>query len=67
MDTNCLCCADEMASDQLICWDCYKLTNRATPGTYPHLEGTSTIDGVSSVVITSADVDRWSDLRDARS
>jgi hypothetical protein len=56
-----------MADELLVCWTCYRDTNRAIPGTYPHPEGTSTIDGVPSIVITVADVDHWLAVRDARS
>ena len=67
MHITCPCCGDEMASEQIVCWTCFRATNRAMPGTYPHPEGTSTIDGVPSIVITGADVNHWLALRDARS
>lgn len=34
----CPCCGDDMNAANVVCWHCYRLTNRLTPGNHPGLE-----------------------------
>ncbi len=55
----CPCCSDDMSPALVACWDCYRLCDRLTPGTYP--------DGFGGTfTLSRADVDRWDGHRDDR-
>ena len=55
---GCPCCGDPMSPANVVCWTCYRLTNRLQPGTYPDVGGT--------FEITEADVARYDALRARR-
>lgn len=54
----CPCCGDPMGAYSVVCWPCYRWTNRLTPGTY-------TDRGVPSEV-TAVDIARWDEARRLR-
>lgn len=59
---GCPCCGEEMDGRNVVCWRCWRETNKLTPGTYVD---TYTIAG-STFTITREDVERYERQRDAR-
>ena len=58
---GCPCCGDPMHPDQIVCWPCFRSTDRLTPGSYPD----PTFAG-HCVRLDADDVDRWESARDVR-
>lgn len=57
---ECPCCGDEMSRELVVCWSCYRASNRLTPGSYASLIGTS------PRLITTHMVSRWDAERSQR-
>ena len=57
----CPCCGDPMHPDQIVCWPCYRSTDRLTPGRHAD----PTFAGMTFTV-SAANVERWEAERDAR-
>ena len=56
--TNCPCCGDPMDVGCVVCWVCYRATDRLTPGTYPDPEAPN-----QTFTITAEDVKRYESFR----
>lgn len=56
---SCPCCGDPMDPSCVVCWECYRLSNRLQAGTWPDGNG-------SSFELTTADVERYDGLRAER-
>lgn len=55
----CPCCSEDMDSAQVVCWTCYRQSDRLTAGTWP--------DGMGSTfTLTAADIARYDALRAVR-
>lgn len=64
MDTDmrkvaCPCCGGPMAMEEVVCWACFRLTNKLTPGVYTDSDG-------DVCDITREDVDRYDRARERR-
>ena len=55
---GCPCCGEDMRADQVTCWECYRESNRLTPGTYR-------TDG-QTWTLPQESIDRYAAMRDAR-
>ena len=59
----CPCCGEDMDSDNVVCWRCYRETDRLTPGTY---RDTYVRGAIEHFTITREDVARYQAMRDER-
>ena len=57
----CPCCGDPMHVDQVVCWPCWRTTDRLTPGRYPD----PTLAG-HWLRLDAGDLEQWEAARDAR-
>jgi hypothetical protein len=66
--TYCPCCGDAMPSTLVVCWPCYRFTDRLTPGTYREIVSAGWGDHYTSerFTLSAADVDQWESERAAR-
>ena len=55
---GCPCCGDPMDSNMVVCWVCYRWTDRLTPGSYDDMGFLN--------MITAADIAEWDAARDGR-
>lgn len=58
---GCPCCGEEMDSTCVVCWDCYRSSNRLTAGTYP-----DSYSPGATFTLTAADIERYDSARAAR-
>ena len=58
--TGCPCCGDTMPTDLVVCWTCYRLSDRLQAGRWPDGNGLT-------FVVTDEDIKRWDKARDKRS
>lgn len=56
MTVACPCCGDNMTADMVVCWECFRLTDKLTPGTYPNNPDRF---GSSVFVVTADDIAAW--------
>jgi hypothetical protein len=64
--THCPICGDPMESELVCCWECYRVTDRLTPGVHLDPNGTKATPEGYAVVLTRAQVDRFDAERQAR-
>ena len=68
----CPCCGDPMIEALVVCWDCYRITNRLEADIdHIHESGTTTVIDrygatAYAVHVTSAQVAKWDNERNAR-
>ena len=63
----CPCCGDDMDACNVVCWPCYRATDRLTPGT--HLDpnrNRRTKTFQPTIIITQAQIDAWDNERETR-
>jgi hypothetical protein len=60
MDVPCPCCGDPMLPECVVCWTCYRLTKRLTPGTHA-----DPING-HNFFVSANDIGRWDLARERR-
>lgn len=62
-EINCPCCGDEMNGALVVCWICFRASDRLMPGTYTTHD---VLPSGDTWTITQADIDKWDKARDAR-
>ena len=62
----CPCCGDAMPSGQVVCWTCYRATNRLTPGVHLDPDGTTATDHGYAITLTQAQIAQWDRARNER-
>lgn len=65
MRADCPCCGDEMDAEMIVCWECFKLSNRLSPGEHEDILLTTGYK-IGTFVLTEEEVELWSSARDAR-
>lgn len=63
---SCPCCGDPMQTENVVCWVCYRATNRLAPGVHPDPDGTTATDQGYAITITKAQIAEWDRARDER-
>ena len=63
---SCPCCGDPMQTGQVVCWTCYRATNRLTPGVHLDPDGTTATDQGYAITITEAKIAEWDRARNLR-
>ena len=66
IQVSCPCCGDGMADSLVVCWECYRITDRLQPGTYLDENGVTATDEGYAVVLTSSQIQEWDTARDQR-
>lgn len=56
----CPCCSAQMDGETVVCWACFRVTERLTPGVYPNDRHPGRFE------LSSADVNKWEQARQER-
>lgn len=63
---SCPCCGDPMQTGQVVCWTCYRITNKLASGTHLDPDGTTATDQGYAVTITEEQIAQWDKARNER-
>ncbi len=65
-EVYCPCCGDIMESHLVVCWDCYRITNKLQAGFHLNPLGTTASDEGYGVQLTNELINKWDTERTAR-
>lgn len=58
-EVTCPCCGDSMARENVVCWECYRATNRLSSGVH--------LDANGCFTVSAEDIASWDKARLSRS
>lgn len=58
-ETSCPCCGDPMEPTLVVCWTCFRITDRLSPGLHLDPTGATATNQGYAAHITNADITKW--------